>query len=85
MGIRTPPNSKYFRARETNGGHTFQFQVTDPALLRGLRVGAPVYANFDTKQVSLDGKKAMLHYPEHLHGRKTASARRDVVRAKKQA
>ena len=44
-------------ARETNGEHTFQFQVTNPALLRALRVGSPVYANFDTKQVSLDGKK----------------------------
>ncbi len=44
-------------AKETHGLRTFQFQVADPALRRGLRVGAPVYANFDTKQVSLDGKK----------------------------
>jgi len=44
-------------AQETNGARTFQFQVADTALRRGLRVGSPVYANFDTKQVSLDGKK----------------------------
>ncbi|HEX9584439.1 MAG TPA: hypothetical protein VGB36_08060, partial [Gammaproteobacteria bacterium] len=44
-------------AQETRGARTFQFQVADPALRRGLRVGSPVYANFDTKQVSLDGKK----------------------------
>ena len=44
-------------AQETRGARTFQFQVADPAQLRTLRVGAPVYANFDTKQVSLDGKK----------------------------
>jgi len=44
-------------AKETNGARTFQFQVADPALRSKLRVGSPVYANFDTKQVSLDGKK----------------------------
>jgi len=44
-------------AKETKGARTFQFQVADPALRSKLRVGAPVYANFDTKQVSLDGKK----------------------------
>jgi len=45
-------------ARETRGTRAFQFQVADPALRRGLRVGSLVYANFDTKQVSLDGKKS---------------------------
>jgi hypothetical protein len=45
-------------AQETRGARTFEFQVADPALRRGLRVGSPVYANFDTKQVSLDGKKS---------------------------
>jgi hypothetical protein len=44
-------------AKETRGARTFQFQVADPALRSKLRVGAPVYANFATKQVSLDGKK----------------------------
>ena len=44
-------------ARETRGARTFEFQVEDRALLRALRVGAPVYANFNTRQVSLDGKK----------------------------
>ncbi|MEX2126083.1 MAG: CARDB domain-containing protein [Woeseia sp.] len=45
-------------AREINGTRTILFQVTDPALLRQLKPGAPVYANFDTNQVSLDGRKA---------------------------
>ncbi|HEX9852097.1 MAG TPA: hypothetical protein VGA68_03750, partial [Woeseiaceae bacterium] len=45
-------------AREINGTRTLRFQVTDAALLRRLKPGAPVYANFDTKQVSLDGRRA---------------------------
>jgi hypothetical protein len=45
-------------AQETRGARTFEFQVADPALRSKLRVGAPVYANFATKQVSLDGKKS---------------------------
>lgn len=45
-------------ALEINGTRTIAFQVTDAALLRGLKPGAPVYANFDTKQVSLDGRRA---------------------------
>jgi hypothetical protein len=45
-------------AKETKGARTSQFQVADPALRSRLRVGAPVYANFDTRQVSLDGKKS---------------------------
>ena len=53
----TSISSGQVTAQETQGARTFQFQVADPSLLRGLRVGAPVYANFDTKQVSLDGKK----------------------------
>ena len=56
-GVTNIAKDGQITAKETNGARTFQFQVTDPALLRGLRVGAPVYANFDTKQVSLDGKK----------------------------
>lgn len=45
-------------AREVDGTRTLRFQVTDPVLLRRLKPGAPVYANFATKQVSLDGRKA---------------------------
>lgn len=45
-------------AKETNGERTFRFKVADPSLRRGLRVGSPVYANFKTRRVSLDGKKA---------------------------
>lgn len=43
-------------ARETASGRTFTFTARDRNLLRGMRVGQPVYANFDTRQVSLDGK-----------------------------
>ncbi len=56
-GVTSIAKSGQITAQETRGTRTFQFQVADPSLLRGLRVGAPVYANFDTKQVSLDGKK----------------------------
>ena len=45
-------------ALEINGTRTIAFEVTDAGLLRSIEPGAPVYANFDTKQVSLDGKKA---------------------------
>jgi hypothetical protein len=45
-------------AREIDGTRTLRFQVTDAAVLRRLKPGAPVYANFGTKQVSLDGRKA---------------------------
>ena len=50
-------NDGEITAQESRGARTFQFQVADPALRSKLRVGTPVYANFDTKQVSLDGKK----------------------------
>ncbi len=43
-------------ARETASGRVFTFSARDRNVLRGLRIGAPVYANFHTKQVSLDGK-----------------------------
>ncbi len=45
-------------AQEINGTRTLAFQVTDAALLRALKPGAPVFANFETNQVSLDGKRA---------------------------
>lgn len=35
---------------------TFQFQVTDPALLRTLKVGQLVYPDFPNQKVSLDGQ-----------------------------
>jgi hypothetical protein len=37
-------------------GQTFEFRVADPKLLSGLRVGQPIYANFATRQVSLNGR-----------------------------
>ena len=43
-------------AKVNTNGEAFQFRVTDPKLLAGLRVGREVYANFTTEQVSLDGK-----------------------------
>lgn len=42
-------------AKETATGKTFQFQVTDPALMKSLRVGQKVYADFGTQRVSVDG------------------------------
>ena len=35
---------------------TFQFQVTDPALLRTLKVGQLVYPDFPNQKVSVDGQ-----------------------------
>jgi hypothetical protein len=43
-------------AIETATGRTFEFHVPNPRLFATVRVGTPVYANFSTKQVSLDGK-----------------------------
>jgi len=37
-------------------GKTFDFKVTNQALLQSLKLGQAVYANFTTHQVSLDGK-----------------------------
>ncbi len=43
-------------AVETATGRTFEFHIPNPRLFATVRVGMPVYANFSTKQVSLDGK-----------------------------
>ena len=48
----------HITAAERNGTRKFQFRITDRALLRGLRIGSPVYANFANGQVSLDGRSA---------------------------
>jgi hypothetical protein len=37
-------------------GENFQFTLNDPTLLGTLKIGQGVYANFQTKQVSLDGQ-----------------------------
>jgi len=42
-------------AKDTATGQTFQFKVTDAALLNLLKVGQGVYANFKTRQVSVNG------------------------------
>ena len=44
--------------KETATGRMFQFQAGNAALLKSLRPGTPVYANFTAKQVSLDGRTA---------------------------
>jgi len=41
-------------AKETSTGRTFKFKA-DPATLKTLSVGSPIYANFSTKQVSTNG------------------------------
>ncbi len=43
-------------AVENATGRTFEFHIPNPKLFATVRVGTPVYANFSTKQVSLDGK-----------------------------
>jgi Cu/Ag efflux protein CusF len=42
-------------AQEHATGKIFQFKVTDPAVLKSLKVGQGVYANFGARQVSVDG------------------------------
>src|SRR3989442_14065344 len=45
-------------AQESATGRTFQFAVKDSLLLFTLKVGQPVSANFDTRQVSIGGGAA---------------------------
>ncbi|HVB57312.1 MAG TPA: hypothetical protein VNE63_12940 [Candidatus Acidoferrales bacterium] len=45
-------------ARENATGRTFTFKVSDARLLKSLKVGEGVYANFSRKQVSIDGRRA---------------------------
>ncbi|MFZ5877664.1 MAG: hypothetical protein ACOYXU_14855 [Nitrospirota bacterium] len=42
-------------AKETATGKTFQFKVTDKALLKTLKVGAAMNADFDTQKVTIHG------------------------------
>ena len=42
-------------AQNTATGQTFQFKVSNASLLKTMRVGQGVYADFGTKQVSVDG------------------------------
>src|SRR5271166_575870 len=44
--------------KENATGRMFQFQASNAALLKSLRPGTPVYANFTAKQVSLDGRNS---------------------------
>jgi hypothetical protein len=44
--------------KENATGRTFQFQAGNAALLKLLRPGTQVYANFTAKQVSLDGRNS---------------------------
>jgi hypothetical protein len=45
-------------AKVETTGKSFQFQVTDPALMKTLRVGQQIYADFGTQKVSVDGAAA---------------------------
>ncbi len=45
-------------AKVTANGNVFQFKVATPAVLASLKLGQGVYANFTTRQVSLDGRAA---------------------------
>ena len=42
-------------AQEKATGRSFQFQVSNSALLKSLKAGQPVWANFSTQKVSVDG------------------------------
>jgi hypothetical protein len=44
--------------KENASGRMFQFQAGNAGLLKLLRPGTPVYANFTAKQVSLDGRNS---------------------------
>lgn len=43
-------------ARVTATGQTFRFKVTDASLLRSMKLGQGVYANFKANQVSVNGE-----------------------------
>src|ERR1700687_401912 len=45
-------------AKENATGKIFQFKVTDAELLKSLKVGQGVYANFGAMQISLNGNTA---------------------------
>jgi hypothetical protein len=45
-------------AKENASGRPFQFKPTDAVQIRALHVGSPVYADFGTRRVSLDGQIA---------------------------
>ena len=45
-------------AKETATGKSFQFKVTDEKMLKTLKVGQGIYANFKTQKVSVDGVKS---------------------------
>jgi len=49
------PRMSTVTAKETATGKTFSFKATNPSLLNSLKVGQAVYANFATRQVSVDG------------------------------
>lgn len=49
------PRTGLVTAKDTGAGTTFEFKPSDPRQLAFVRVGQLVFANFPTKQVSLDG------------------------------
>ena len=53
---RVGPIDAIVTAKVNSSGQTFQFKVSNAALLNSLKVGQGIFANFKTQQVSLDGK-----------------------------
>lgn len=49
------PRTGVVTAREVKTGRKFQFKVTDAALLKSLKVGQKIDADFTTQKVSVDG------------------------------
>jgi hypothetical protein len=60
-------------AKENGTSRTFVFKVPDARLFATVRVGTPVYANFSTKQVSLDGKSVCCQIIRTLSQRSVVS------------
>ena len=50
------PHTGLVTAKENASGRPFQFKPADPPQIRVLHVGSPVYADFTTRRVSLDGR-----------------------------
>src|SRR5690242_6836331 len=53
---RANPMNGVVTAKVNSTGQQFQFTLGNLAQARTLRIGQAVYANFSTRQVSLDGK-----------------------------
>jgi hypothetical protein len=56
--LRINAATRLVNARDNSGGRSFQFSVPSSLNIHDLQVGQPVWANFKTRQASLDGRMA---------------------------